>query len=155
MHFCPGQCLLFQPLASPRQTLPSQEELGCIIRWFGAVDLCLQKMLCLPSLWPKAVLPLGFQRQKVERGSVWLTGKGNGEGPLTKYTLCQGSCLGLPRDVVLSTALGNSVAPACPGDKDSPCLLDVVICVFISVAVLFSTASKAIPKIKEDPCDLP
>lgn len=60
MHFCPGPCLLFQPLASPRQTPPSQEELRCVIRWFGAVDPCLQKTLCLPSAQPEAVLPTGL-----------------------------------------------------------------------------------------------
>lgn len=40
---------LFQTLASPMQTVPSQEELRRIIRWFWAVDSCLQKMLCLLS----------------------------------------------------------------------------------------------------------
>lgn len=45
----PIPSLLFQTLASPMQTLPSQEELRHIIRWFWAVDPCLQKMLCLLS----------------------------------------------------------------------------------------------------------
>lgn len=78
-------------------------------------------------------------------------GKGNGEeGPCShhspKYPLWQGPCLGLSRGVLLSTASGNSVAPACPGDRDSPCLLNVMTCVFISVAVLFSKVSKSHPK---------
>lgn len=34
-------------------------------------------------------------------------------------------------------------------------MLNVVSCVFISVAVLLSTVSKAIPKSKEDPCGHP
>lgn len=35
--------------------------------------------------------------------------------PLTKIHPGQGSCLPLPRDVLLSTALGNHVPPACLG----------------------------------------
>lgn len=45
---------------SPRQTPPSQEELRCVIRWFGAVHPCLQKTLCLPFAQPEAVLPTGL-----------------------------------------------------------------------------------------------
>lgn len=89
-----------------------------------AVDPCLQKMLCLPSPWPEATLPAGLPEAESEaRLSVtngerrWWRARSQ-HSP--KSTLWQGSCLPLPRDALLSTALGNHVAPACLGDKDSP-----------------------------------
>lgn len=89
-----------------------------------AVDPCLQKMLCLPSPWPEATLPAGLPEAESEarlsvtnRERRWWRARSQ-HSP--KSTLWQGSCLPLPRDALLSTALGNHVAPACLGDKDSP-----------------------------------
>lgn len=59
------------------------------------------------------------------------------------------------KEVLISAVLGNYVAPACPGDEDSPCSLNVGTCVFISAVVLCSTVPKPIPKCKEEPWDLP